>query len=668
MAFGKTLVLSLSLCLASLPLLAYQTDLATLLEDRLPWATEETASEAQLDAWIQAMAHPLDINVATYEQLDQLQVLSPEQIEALLLHREQYGQLVSLYELQAVPGWDITLLRKVAPFLWVASTETDGQPLTQRILREENRYLLWRYETQQPVNNEYPGSNGRWLGRLRISHTRDFSLGITIEKDAGEQFLFQPKQRQYGPDFVSGHLLAQGKGLVQRWVVGDFQVHWGQGLATAAGFAPGKGGETIMSVRRPSRGLVPYTSAMEAGFYRGAGITMGTERLQVTALASHQMRDATLQADTSGNIWASALRTDGYHRSASELAGRKALRESTAGLAVQYQSRFHRQELGAYVLAHHWSNPWQPRLRPDNVEIFRGQLLPLAGIFGQWRHQNLLTFGELAVSEGKHMAGILGLQAHLSPAWQMAWLLRNYAPGFTTLYGEAFGEASQPRNEQGVYWGVNFQPSKRWRFAAYYDRFTFPWLRFQTAAPSAGYETLIRGSWHPQRHLEFALQMRREVKDRTLSESGSTLAQVLPGTKDNALFQINFRPPQGLGTRIRVQGSQFQFQDNRTYGLALIHDLFWEQGVWKFSGRIAAFHAPDFENRQYVYENHVLYAFALPAYYGRGIRTYLNARIKPMRGLTLDGRWARTFLHPESAVAPYPLPNHQITLQAKWQF
>ncbi len=49
---------------------------------------------------------PLRLNMATAADLQSLQLLHPWQIRSLLLYRKTFGKLLSIYELQAVPGWD----------------------------------------------------------------------------------------------------------------------------------------------------------------------------------------------------------------------------------------------------------------------------------------------------------------------------------------------------------------------------------------------------------------------------------------------------------------------------------------------------------------------------------------------------------------------------------
>ena len=62
----------------------------------------------------------------------------------------------------------------------------------------------------------------------------------------------------------------------------------------------------------------------------------------------------------------------------------------------------------------------------------------------------------------------------------------------------------------------------------------------------------------------------------------------------------------------------------------------------KFSGSLALFDTDDYENRQYLYEKNVLWAFSIPNFYDQGIRTYLLVQYKVNPRLTIWGRWAKT--------------------------
>jgi hypothetical protein len=54
------------------------------------------------------------------------------------------------------------------------------------------------------------------------------------------------------------------------------------------------------------------------------------------------------------------------------------------------------------------------------------------------------------------------------------------------------------------------------------------------------------------------------------------------------------------------------------------------------------FDTDDYNNRQYLYEKNVLYAFSIPALSGRGVRWYSLLQFSPTRKIDLWIRFART--------------------------
>jgi DNA uptake protein ComE-like DNA-binding protein len=57
--------------------------------------------------------HPLNLNSALAEELEELNLLSSVQINDLLLHRKAYGKFISIYELQSLEYWDLQTIQLV---------------------------------------------------------------------------------------------------------------------------------------------------------------------------------------------------------------------------------------------------------------------------------------------------------------------------------------------------------------------------------------------------------------------------------------------------------------------------------------------------------------------------------------------------------------------------
>ena len=63
--------------------------------------------------------HQININKCSVEELKQLELFTELQLNNFILYRRQFGNFISIYEIQAIPGWDIELIRKILPFITI---------------------------------------------------------------------------------------------------------------------------------------------------------------------------------------------------------------------------------------------------------------------------------------------------------------------------------------------------------------------------------------------------------------------------------------------------------------------------------------------------------------------------------------------------------------------
>ena len=225
------------------------------------------------------------------------------------------------------------------------------------------------------------------------------------------------------------------------------------------------------------------------------------------------------------------------------------------------------------------------------------------GVFFNYRVQQYHFFGEAARSRNGGNGAIGGVTAHLSSTVEMALALRHYDANFHTFYGNALSEGTRPINEQGAYWGLKMEPWSRVTISAYYDRFRFPWLRYQTDTPSQGYEYFMQMQYRLSRRTEVWLRFREESKARNIDDDSSVVRYVLPGTKRNLAVQGIHYVHDQLRLRSRVQSSWYTQGGITTRGFAVAQDVSMTCGKWKADVRFALFRTDNFDNRQYVYEN-----------------------------------------------------------------
>lgn len=654
-----------------------QIDLQQFVEDIFAIQDPESGAnyEDLYEALYQLYWQPLDLNTATREELLSLYILRDFQINNLLQYRYYAGKLISIYELQAVPGFDLETIRRLLPFVKVVEKDTyaSGDKLLTRILKDGNSELVVRttriLQTQKGYTpptlrsdstyaQRYVGSPYQLYARFRLSRMRDFSLGFTAEKDAGEAISWNPAARQYGMDFYSFHMTFWNKRRFKTIILGDYQLQIGQGLLLQAGFRVGKGGETVQTVRRSSIGIRPYTAVLEAGFFRGVAATYELIRLpranmEITGFLSYvrqsahvqqqYVADTLLDAPADTELYISNIQTTGFHRTPSELAARRSIGERTSGVSLVYRRHNQKLELGLTALHTHFSLPLRRRPTVYNQFEFSGQQNHNLGIHYTWNWQNFNFFGEAACSASGGVAFVKGYVASLSPTLDMAMLYRYYERDFHSFYGNPFSEGFRPVNEKGFYWGMKFTPWRNIWLSAYYDKFAFPWLRFRADAPSQGYEYLIRLNYTPYRRVMFYFQYREESREDNLHDN-EPLNTLSTRVRQNYWWVFRYQVDRRLGLQSRLQYSTYRLAVNSSQGLALAQDISLAQTRWELWARFVVFDTDNYQNRQFMYERNVLYTFSLPAYQDVGYRYVLMLRYNISPRLNCWIRYAHTTL------------------------
>lgn len=608
---------------------------------------------------LQLLSHPLDLNKVNADELRFLRILSEEQIESILRYREQNGKLLSIYELQAIPTFDLDTILKLAPLVKVTdpSSALDAS-FWMRVKNEGNNYLIMRYErtieSRRGFDDEvdsaqkFKGSADKLYLRYRSSRAGDYSVGFTAEKDPGEKFYWNSKQKYYGFDYISFHIQVQNKGRLKNLIVGDFQSQFGQGLILGGGFGAGKGSETILSVKQSNIGLVPYTSANEAGFLRGAATTVRlSSRLYLTGFYSRAKRDAAIANDTLGGTVISSFQASGLHRNISELSKRKVILDQNAALILQFKTT--QLDAGLIYNFMNYDAELERRRTPYNQFAFAGTTQQNVGAYVNYTFLNAAFFGEFSKSISGGSAFTTGLLVGLSPKLDIALLFRSFARNYYSTYSNAFGENTQTQNEKGIYWGWKYRISHRLVLTGYVDFFKFPWLRYRGYSPSIGHEWLLRLSYQPSRRAMMFAQVREESKERNTGENAVTFPTA-EGKKFNYVLGVEFGLRQKLRMKTRAQFSTFRFNGKTSGGMTLLQDISAEIGKFQLTARYAITDTDDYDNRQYVYENDVWLAYSMPAYSGIGTRKILLLEYKFNRHLCIWIRFASSMFPNEKKI------------------
>jgi len=605
------------------------------------------------------LANPLPINHAAHDEIRQLFFLNDIQINNLLQYIADYGKIATVYELAYIDGFDREVIAMLSPFITLSDDRRPARITPRQALRFGRNQLFVRYhqllETQrgflpladsllqQNPNQRYLGSPFRLYTRYAYNYRNRLRWGFTAEKDPGEEF-FRGSQKQ-GFDFYSGFVYMKGDKLLRNIVVGDYHLQFGQGLTLWTTFSFGKSAD-VSAVRKIQRGVRPNTSVNENQFLRGSAVTLGYKRFTFTAFGSHKKIDATiaLTDSLSGEaLQVSALQYTGLHRTPRELENRRSLGETMYGgraalTGSRYQAglTFYKMEFDARL---------EPAGRLYNRHYFRGTNNHAMGADLLYLFRGGQFFSEISRSASGGMAMLAGGSLFPSSRMVLSAVYRKYDKDYHNLYNAPFAESSNAAGEEGIFLGILLMVSPKITFSGYVDYFSFNWMRFRVDAPSRGKEYLSELTYHLSRTTEMRLRYRYKQRERNQS-GDSYMPLIEPYEKQSLRYHIQFRPLRDFTLRSRVEWVMNTGSGkNPRHGYMMYQDVIWRPGPqrWAFSARYALFDTDTFDERIYAYENDVLYAFSVPAYYYKGSRSYLLVRYQASRRVDFWLRLSQTW-------------------------
>jgi hypothetical protein len=472
--------------------------------------------------------------------------------------------------------------------------------------------------------------------------------GIVAEKDAGEQF-FKGSQKQ-GFDFYSIHFFARHIGIIQSLALGDFTVNMGQGLIQWQQLAFKKSVE-IVSIKREATILQPYNAAGEINFHRGVGITLGRKSWQATVFVSAKKVDANFVTDTlqASLDHISSLQTSGYHRTRSEIADKAAQQQLVVGGNLSY--RYKQLAIGVNTVQYKFRWPLVKTNDPYNLYALSGRNLGNLSIDYSYTFKNIHFFGEVARSSNASLAMINGLLVSMSSSVDMSFLYRNISPAYQSLYTAAFTESSFPVNEKGLYMGLTLHPDTKLKVDAYMDVFRFPWLRYRVDNVTSGTDYLLQLTYRSGKLIELYSRFHNETKPANSNTDFSILAPVIPQHKQNwrSQFSIQLNKTIELRSRLDMNWVGTKTKEKET-GFLIYQDFLYRHPRKSWSGnmRLQYFETGGYNSRMYAYENDVLFSYAVPVFYDKGIKYYVNINFDICKGLSFFVKWSQVFFKDKS--------------------
>ena len=610
------LLLSLLCLLLATSLHAQQYDWDDFVEE---YASDvERAEEEDLQLHLQELKelseHPLNINTASIEDFLQLPFLSEKQIEQIHAYIYLHGQMQTLAELRLVPLIDDVTRRRLSLFVYAEPMQQNAKDKLFGSLRHDFSTRLdipLYYRLGQQQENGYRGDALYHRMRYQIGNSRHFQAGLRVEKDAGERYY----------DSYGAYAMLHDVGILDRAVVGDYRIGFGEGLVL--------GGTTWNSKSTPplktQGGIRPMAGMDETNFLRGAAVTLALPKhLHLSAFGSYRKRDATLTSE--GEV--QTLRTDGYHRTASEWERRRNVGSTMLGGNIAWYSKgFH---LGATGYWQKFSRVLNPGSQLYRAIYPKGDAFGTAGVNYGYTRYRLSFAGAAAYSTaGGGWATINRASWNISRNYILSAVQRFYAYQYYSFYASSLAENSSAQNESGVLLHLQAEPLAGLQLTAYADFFHHPWPRYRMTHGSTGQEFFLQGSY-------------------AVSRRHTILARYQLKRKENA----DVMEPHH---RVKLQWTVEQTGRWRLQTTGLYHNVLGRNGFMlsqsaryllpkpnlTLNAQLGYFNTDDYLSRIYLNSPALYSTFSSSSYFGHGVMGVLTCRWKSKNEkLWLEGRYS----------------------------
>jgi hypothetical protein len=623
--------------------------ISEIIEEALTSNDEGTDPGNIADEMSYFLEHPMNLNTTSAEELRQLHLLTEFQIYALLNYILTEGEMLSVYELQLVYGFDRQLISRLIPFIKLTPDKRTRGNITH-LNKRFGQTLIIRTGFDGNIKSGFipdtsgkavfAGANRSIMVRYEANISR-FSMGFTIDQDAGESFTNDG--RHFCPDFMSMHLEYKGIGPVKKIIIGDYKGSWGQGLIFG-GYGARKSSQVLITPE--TTGLKKYCSAGENDYFRGAAVSLGWGHLKLDIFGSHTKTDAGLHylsADSSGKYFSSPD-ASGLHRSYAEIEKKDAIISNSFGGHAQFNKG--NIECGLTYLNQQFNQQWNRNSTAYIMEIFpAGTQLQNFGSDFKASMGKIAVFSEIAVDTKTRMAVFSGILAELHPLVRLSLVYRNYQPNYLGLRSSGFGESQDTKNEKGFYMGLQLYPWKYLKADLYVDHYSFPFLRYNSTNPYSGNDYLLNLTFYPNREFIINMRFRYEKNQSRSTESLIGIKHMETIQKGSFRLEMNYQVNKNVKLKSRIEFSYFQeAEKSMTKGFYSGHDLNLQTSSQKYKLwiRYAIFDIPSWENRIYAYENDVQYSFSVPAYSSAGTRFIIMGRSDLFPFLELSVRYAVT--------------------------
>ena len=574
----RRIIICLGLCVA-MATLGQDIRVEDVLEDIFNQLSEDgdLAYEDIEEELLSIAENPMDLNEVTGEDLSRLMFLSDEQIDAILMYQYQHG-FRELYELQLIDCLKDYEIRNLLPFVEVRgdSLEVKGERLEVKgkdlYFREVFHYAKHEMTLRVDARNMEDFDGDPMYGKLRyrFNYQNRVQAGVTAMMAAGDGRLAMGDRWDYG-----GYIQLKDIGPMKTVVAGNYQASFGYGLVVGSPFKRGKSAY-IQSTATTDEGLKKFSSVGDSyNYFHGVGATARVKWADLSAFYS--LRQGKEDA------WNHVVGVNATARW-------KKLKVGVTGVETfeATSSQFRERSQASYSL-----------------EVKRRDVSGAMGANVRYNWGKVDVWGEVAASHTEQWGWgtIMGVRVNPISDFNLLAIYRYYSPEYENIYANSLSSKTRVYNEHGGYLGVEYNRLKNWQLSIFGD----VWKE--------GYETMAQADFVSPKDYKMHMRLRAKRKNEIDTYSA----------RWNGMWEFG-----SWKLKTQVDANMVYAKEKWSYGFSVFQDV--EYRFVKvpivLQLRAQAFDAREWNNRVYMYENDVLYAYAIPFVYGLGGRFWLNARYK----------------------------------------
>ncbi len=608
--------------------------------NRISSIEESEISEREKQTLIEDLYYlslnPVNINTADKNTL-LLIGLSEFQILCLQRYIKETHLLLSIYEIPLINGFSEQTLEEILPYIYVAPVNWKASLRIDSIssksihdIRFQYKQVLekaWGYRREDSLG--FWGNNFSNNIRYNLNYYDRLSLSFVADNDAGEPF-FTSKQR-YGYDYISFQATLKDISFIEQITIGDYRLGFGEGLAINQNLNFGHFSPDAKSKKNYS-GIKPNRSVVEYNYMRGIATKLKLKDFSLFLFGSYN------RIDYSGSI----LET-GLHRTLSEISKKDSNTEMVYGTHIAWKKKGF--EIGTTLFHYEYKDSIKHSNQSYMKHYFEGKENNIYSInFSLPLIRRFRFFSELAMSQNKGFAGLVGLDFNIAYKTNLTINLRNYQNQFQNYFSSAIGTQSRNANERGLYIAYSMLINKYLNFFTAIDYFYLPEESYRANQAVRGYKIKGEINYSPNQTNQLSLLYKNN--NRPYNETHPN-KEVYP--EDNILQQVQLRytltHKEYLMLKSRIGYSQtISYPSTTKQGGFISQDLIFKSQSFPLSLnlRFAYFNTDDYDNAFYVYEYGLPLNYSSSQLYDKGIRSYIILRYDFTPNIFLTARYSIT--------------------------